>query len=134
MKLLSCLAIRRDPVGLLLYSRLWSASIHGPYRVLQLLDNDLLLMVSPRYQHLLLANYACPVTWIIYSVRGSEYLVPLTPLCPRFLNYHLLAVQLLDGSYVLLVHVLILIRPCHARVHDSVCSFILRGLSCWCSC
>ena len=99
MKLLCCLAIRRDPIGLLLDSRLRTAPLHRPDGVLHLLDNDLLLvMIGARHQHLLLSNNAAPVTCIIYCVRGTEYLIPLTRLRPGFFHHHLLAVQLLDGS------------------------------------
>lgn len=93
MKLLSCLAIRRDSVGLLLDSRLRTAPLHRPNRVLHLLDNDLLLlMVVARHQHLLLSNNAAPVSCIINCVRGTEHLIPLNRLSPGFLHHHLLAV------------------------------------------
>ena len=93
MKLLSCLAIWRDPIGLLLDSRLRTAPLHRPNRVLHLLDNNLLLlMIGARHQHLLLSNNAAPIPCIIYCVRGTEYLIPLTRLRPGFLHHHLLAV------------------------------------------
>jgi hypothetical protein len=93
VKLLSCLAIWRDPIGLLLDSRLRTAPLHRPDGVLHLLDNDLLLlMIGARHQHLLLSNNAAPIPYIIYCVRGTEYLIPLTRLSPGFLHHHLLAV------------------------------------------
>ena len=135
MKLLCCFAIWRDPVGLLLDSRLRPAPLHWPNSVLHLLYNDLLLLVRARHLHLVLSNYTGSVSCIIYCVRCSKSLIPLPPLSPSFLHHHLLAVKLLDCSNVLLIHVLILANSRHTWVHDGVCRFILRGLSsrsgCW---
>ena len=60
--------------------------------------------------HLIMSANARTVSNVIYGIRGSNSLVPLAASGARFLKDHLLAMKLLDGSYVLSVQVLILIH------------------------